>query len=79
MPLTEALKLHWKRYVWITAMWHSSQARSKQTSFGQAILYHSLVCVHAHNLGGSGGMGNFQNVHTLNTFLMRFVSEYSAK
>ena len=44
------------------------QARSKQTSFGQAILYHSLVCVHAHNLGGSGGMpppGNFANAHPL--------------
>ena len=27
----------------------------------QAILYHSLVCVHAHNLGGSG----VQNVHPL--------------
>ena len=27
------------------------QARSKQSSFGQAILYHLLVCVHAHDLG----------------------------
>ena len=24
MPSTEALKLHWRRSVWITAMWHSS-------------------------------------------------------
>ena len=26
MPSTEALKLHWKRTVWIVAMWHSSTA-----------------------------------------------------
>ena len=26
MPSTEALKLHWERSTWITAMWHSSTA-----------------------------------------------------
>ena len=48
MPSTEALKLHWKRTVWIVAMWHSSTANEldlphKLLMSNVRALYNSIV------------------------------------
>ena len=48
MPSTEALKLHWKRAVWIVAMWHSSTANEldlprKLLMSNVRALYNSIV------------------------------------